>query len=195
MIPPFNHSHVLPPFLGSDARAVAQTSPFIVSIRELVERFCHLEGRRPLLDGLLRYRAAMASLGFIRGFQWLDGSFAEDVETSEKRAPNDIDVVTFAYAPAGLSNTEIVQMLNGNPQVFQAEQAKAGFGCDAYIVPLGKSPELLVRNTAYYFNLFSHRRGDHVWKGVLQIPLESDDSAARELLENTQAGDRDVVTT
>lgn len=195
MIPPFNHSNVLPPFLGSDARAAAQTSPFEVSMRELVERFCHLEGRRALLDGLLNYRAALKNLGFVRGFQWVDGSFAEDVEASEKRAPNDIDLVTFSYAPDGLSSTQIARLLNEHPHVFRAEQAKATFGCDAYIVPLDKSPEVLVKRTSYYFNLFSHRRGDHVWKGLLQIPLVSDDAEARELLENTQSGDRDVVTT
>ncbi|WP_198972071.1 DUF6932 family protein [Xylophilus sp. ASV27] len=195
MIPSFNHSHVLPPFLGSDPSVAAQVSPFVTSMRELVERFCHLEGRRALLDGLLKYRAELARLGFLRGFQWIDGSFVEDVEVSEKRAPNDIDVVTFSYAPAGLSSTQVTQLLKEHPQVFQPEQAKATFRCDPSIVPLDKSPENLVKRASYYFNLFSHRRGDHVWKGLLQIPLESDGVEARELLENAQSGGRDVVTT
>jgi len=194
MIPEFNHSHVLPPFLGSDPRAVAQTSPFAVSMRELVERFCHQAGRRPLLIGLLKYRAELASLGFVRGFQWIDGSFAEDVEASQNRAPNDIDLVTFAHSPTELTSAEIATLLNAHPHLFQPEQAKAAFGCDAYIVPLDKSPELLVKRTAYYFSLFSHRRGDHVWKGLLQVPLKSDDVHAWELLQNTEPGDRDVAS-
>jgi hypothetical protein len=71
---------------------------------EVAQRFAGLPGRRHLVEGLLRYRADLAKLGFVRGFQWLDGSFAEDVEANEQRTPNDIDVVTFAHSPAGLNS-------------------------------------------------------------------------------------------
>lgn len=194
MIPPFNHSHVLPPFIGSDPTAAAQGSPFRASMLELAERFSHQAARRRLIGGLLNYRAALAALGFVRGFQWLDGSFAEDVEASQHRSPNDIDMVTFVYGPDGLGSAEISELLDAHPEVFVAQRAREVFGCDAFVVPLGKSAERLVERTAYYFNLFSHRRGDHVWKGILQIPLESDDSKARELLENTRSGDPNVAT-
>ena len=194
MIPAFNQSHVLPPFLGEGPTASSDISPYIVSMLEVAQRFAHLPGRERLVQGLLDYRADLAELGFVRGFQWLDGSFAEDVEAHEQRAPNDVDVVTFAYSPSGLSSTQIGQLLLANSDLFVAPMANAKYGCDAYVVPLDKSPENLVKRATYYFGLFSHRRSDQVWKGLLQIPLESDDALARDLLQNLTAGDPNAVT-
>ena len=34
-------------------------------------------------------------IGIGSGFQWLDGSFLENVEMTEKRDPGDLDLVTF----------------------------------------------------------------------------------------------------
>ena len=189
MIPAFNHSHVLPPFLGGNPTVSSAASPYQTSLLELTQRFAHLPCRRRLLEGLLKYRADLAQLGFVKGFQWLDGSFSEDIESSEARPPADIDLVTFAYAPIGLDSAAITKLLNDNPSLFLADLAKQKYGCDAYVVPLDKSPENLVKRTTYYFSLFSHRRGDHVWKGLLQIPLQSDDALAQELLENMNLGD------
>ena len=36
--------------------------------------------------------------------------------------------------------------------------------------------------------VFEQLRGDQVWKGMLQIPLQSDDDAARGILANMNAG-------
>jgi hypothetical protein len=194
MIPGFNHSHVLPPFLGSDPTALSAVSPYPASMLELVERFGHLPGRTKLLDGLLRYRADLAKLGFVRGFQWLDGSFVENIEIHQQRPPNDIDVATFVYAPDGLNSGEITLLLDTHPDLFTSAKAKIKYGCDAYLVPLGNSPVTLVRRTAYYFGMFSHRRGDHVWKGILHTPLDSDDMQARTLLDNMGSGGNDAAT-
>lgn len=194
MIPDFNHSHVLPPYTGDGPTASSEVSPYRASMLELTERFAGLPGRRPLLEGLLAYRSALAALGFVRGFQWLDGSFAEDVEAHQQRSPNDIDIVTFAFSPAGLTSTQINQLIADNPSLFTPSSAKEKYGCDAYLVPLDKSPENLVKRTAYYFSLFSHRRDDQVWKGLLQIPLESDDALARDLLQNMPLGDTNAAT-
>ena len=172
----------------------SEGSPYLTSMLELVQRFAHLPGRRRLLDGLLRYRADLRGLGFVRGFQWLDGSFSENIEAHQQRSPNDIDLVTFAFAPVGLSSTRVSQVLMANADLFIAAKAKDKYGCDAYVVPLDKSPENLVKRTAYYFSLFSHRRGDHVWKGMLKIPLENDDAQARELLDNVSTGENDAAT-
>lgn len=193
MIPDFNHSHVLPPFLGDSPTAASDVSPYRVSMLEVTQRFASLPGRRRLIEGLLNYRADLAVLGFVRGFQWLDGSFAEDVEAHEQRPPNDIDIVTFAFSPVGLSSTQIGQMLVTHPALFMNAQAKEKYGCDGYMVPLDKSPENLVKRCAYYFGLFSHRRSDQVWKGLLQIPLESDDDLAREWLKDMPLGDKNAV--
>ena len=197
MLPAFNHSHVLPPFLGSDPTQAAGRAPYLTSMQELAQGFGHLAERRRLLHGLLAYRADLASLGFVHGFQWLDGSFAENVEAQAQRSPSDIDLVTFVHAPAGLSTPQINTLLDAHPDLFIAARAKARYGCDAYVVPLGKSPENLVQRVCYYFGLFSHRRGDHVWKGVLQVPLTgggandgtNEDAQAREILDNIAPGE------
>lgn len=172
----------------------AEVSPYRTSMAELVEKFAHLHGRRQLLAGLLQYRIDLAKLGFVRGFQWLDGSFSEDVETSQDRSPADIDLVTFAYSPNGMASHEVLELMNANPTLFVAVRAKAAYGCDAFVLPLDKSPENLVKRAAYYFNLFSHRRGDHVWKGLLQVPLENDDAVAHELLHNLNSGENNATT-
>ena len=49
------------------------------------------------MAGFLDFRALLHSLGINTGFQWLDGSFMENVELLEQRAPKDIDVVTLSY--------------------------------------------------------------------------------------------------
>ena len=91
----------------------------------------------------------MRDLGFSTGFQWLDGSFVEDIEARENRAPNDVDVVTFSYKPAGLSVAEVNALLSANPDVFVLARTRQRFGCDAYVVPLDTAPELLVEPAAY----------------------------------------------
>jgi hypothetical protein len=133
---------------------------------------------------LLRYRAELRGLGFLQGFQWLDGSFVEDIEAREGRAPNDIDVVTFAHPPAGMSKAEINQMMTTRLDLFDQERCRQGFHCDTNVVNLTTSPEWLVTQTRYWYGLYSHRRGDALWKGLLQLPLDSDDVAARAMLDS-----------
>ena len=114
---------------------------------EVTQRFASLPGRRRLIEGLLNYRADLAALGFLRGFQWLAGSFAEDVEAHAQRPPNDMDIVTFAFSPVGLTSTQIGQTLAEHPALFMNAQAKENYGCDGYMVPLDRSPVNLVNNT------------------------------------------------
>lgn len=182
MIPAFNHSHVLPPFQG-ERMTSAHSSPYPVSASELVQRFGISAPRCVVLDGLLRYRAELHSLGFVQGFQWLDGSFVEDVESREGRAPKDIDVVTFAHRPAAMNDQQVKAMLPTRPELFVQERCKEGFHCDTNLVNLTTSPEWLVTQTRYWYGLYSHRRGDALWKGLLQLPLDSDDVAARAMLD------------
>lgn len=169
----------------------AHSSPYIVTAGELAQRFAFSVQRRLILDGLLRYRAELRSLGFAQGFQWLDGSFVEDVEAREDRAPNDIDVVTFAHPPASMNKAQINQMMASRPDLFDHDLCKSGFRCDTAIVNLTTSPEWLVTQARYWYGLYSHRRGDALWKGLLQLPLASDDDSTHALLQLdvTQGGD------
>lgn len=191
MIPAFNHSHVLPPFLGATL-SHAEASPYNVSASELVQRFGATAERRTILSGLLDLRAALCQLGFIQGFQWLDGSFVEDIEQKEGRAPRDLDVVSFVHSPVGLSATQTQDMMSANPDLFVKERCKARYHCDPMVINLGKKPEKLVQDVRYWYGLYSHRRGDHVWKGLLQLPMVSDDDVARLLMDNPVLGDEDA---
>jgi hypothetical protein len=182
VIPAFNHSHVLPPFEG-ERMNTAHSSPYVVTASELVQHFTRSAARCLIIDGLMHYRAELRNLGFLQGFQWLDGSFVEDVEARESRAPNDIDVVTFARPPAGMSTGDIRQMMATRPDLFDQDRCKQGFHCDTTLVNLTTSPEWLVTQTRYWYGLYSHRRGDALWKGMLQLPLESDDVAAQAMLD------------
>lgn len=159
VIPAFNHSHVLPPFEGARMTS-PHSSPYIVTASELVQRFAFNGTRCVILGGLLRYRAELHALGFVQGFQWLDGSFVEDIEAREDRAPKDIDVVTFANPPVGLDNAQIKQLMASRPDLFDHDLCKQGFHCDTSIVNLTTSAEWLVTQTRYWYGLYSHRRGD-----------------------------------
>ena len=142
----------------------ASSSSYIVTASELAQRFAFSVQRCLILDGLLRYRAELRSLGFSHGFQWLDGSVVEDVEALEDRVPNDMDVVTFAHPPASMNKAEINQMMASRPDLLDHDQCKLGFRCDTAIVNLTTSPEWLMTQTRYWYGLYSHRRGDALWK-------------------------------
>lgn len=160
----------------------AQSSPYEATTSELVHRFAFSPVRCKILDGLLRYRCEIRGLGFNDGFQWLDGSFVEDIEGRDGRPPNDIDVVTFSHRPAGMNDAQVRSLLASRPDLFDHDRCKEAFHCDTTIVSLDTRPEWLVIQTRYWYGLYSHRRGDAAWKGMLQVPLHSDDDQASELL-------------
>jgi hypothetical protein len=140
-----------------------------------------------LIQGLLNYRAALRAVGITSGFQILDGSFTEDCESTRGRPPSDIDLATFAYLPVG--PVETLNFMNENITLFSPAAAKATYSCDAYFVDLAKDSRLIVEDTFYWYGLFSHQKETYTWKGVLRIPLMSDDVAAQILLTSiTGAG-------
>lgn len=109
----------------------------------------------------------MAGLDFTRGFQWIDGSFVED------KVPNDIDVITFFHRPNGHeTDTQIGSMMLTNPDVLRRPGIKARLKVDAMFVDLDSSPTRIVELTRYYGSLFSHRRGDDLWKGMIEVTLD-----------------------
>jgi len=128
---------------------------------------------------LLDYREALRGVGIHSGYQWLDGSFVEDVETNRGRPPSDIDIVTVAYRPPVPDWAQFVRM---NIALFDPDQVKAAHRCDAYFIDLGTAPHIVVRNTCYWFGLFTHQRETFLWKGMLLLPLSSDDALARAML-------------
>lgn len=182
IIPANTMSGVLPPYIGESSADPAGVSPYEVDFSDVVFRYATSPARVEILTGLFNYRKALAAIGIAQGFQWLDGSFVEDVETLRGRPPGDIDIVTFARRTVE-DPREWYSVLVSNPHLFDPEVAKATFKCDAYFVDLSVAPELLVSNTAYWFNLFSHQRGAAAtWKGMIKVSLTSDDDIAEFLL-------------
>ncbi|MDQ8032469.1 DUF6932 family protein [Bordetella genomosp. 1] len=181
MIPGFNISGVIPPFVGLSPTARATMSPYATTMLEFAEYFSSSVERLDLLEGLVAYRRALRASGICDGFQWIDGSFVEKVEARLQRAPGDIDVVTFAQLPC--DRTQAGMFLQDNAHLFHPSLSKRDFKCDAYFVDLGKRPTLIVDDTRYWFGLFSHQRDTSLWKGMIQIGIGLTDGEAEAFLQ------------
>ena len=174
--------NVLPPHLG-DPCEPGNHSPYPCTVHELCQRFLTSDRRRAILNGFLGLREELFNLG-VRGFQWLDGSFLEDIESQSARDPNDIDVVTFVADPFRL--TDLSTLIAANGWLVDRNHTKATYLVDHFLVPLGSSPRDLISQSRYWYGLFSHRR-DGVWKGMLTVDLNdpSDDVTAAALFGGT----------
>ena len=126
-------------------------------------------------------RAALQAMGIKQGVQWLDGSFVEDIETLERRPPRDIDVVTFAPRPVP-DLAQWRQLIGANLNVFDATASKQAYQCDHYFVDTTKPVQIVVSDAVYFISLFSHRRQTFLWKGLVRVPLGSDDPVAALML-------------
>ena len=173
MIPSFNHSGVLPPFVG-DAHSELGRSPYLTDLSTIGRLLVTTDIRREIFEGLLKYRSALRAAGIAEGFQWIDGSFVEAVELTRQRPPGDIDVVTFGRRPPGMSDEAWATMVKGRSDLFRAKETKRLYKCDAYFVDMGVASDWLVIQTAYWSSLFSHQRETFLWKGMLQIDLCED---------------------
>lgn len=94
-------------------------------------------------------------------------------------------MVSFLYRPSGInSGPELSRLIQANLNLFDRDQVKASFRLDFIPIGLEGSAEALVNQTRYWFGLFSHRRGDDLWKGVLHVRLDdiADDAAAMTLI-------------
>lgn len=183
MIPPLSLSGVLPPYQGSNPALVAARAPYLTTTVEIVSRFGSSPERLSIIEGLMRYRQALADLGLTEGFQWVDGSFVEDCEKRRGRPPGDIDIVTFLRRPSTLQNPDDWHaFVHTNITTFRGlitPASKDEFHCDAYFVELDTQPDSLVAVTHYWYGLFSHCRDTSEWKGLLQIPLNDPASDAQ----------------
>lgn len=182
-IPQWTAEGVLPPMDAANPTSTTR-APYPVSLYDVVARFATSPARCAILDGYLRHRAALHALGYRVGFQWLDGSFMEDVETREARTPNDIDVVTFLDAPgAGVPGP-------GDDDALDHAASKRRFKVDSYLIELDQTPPReLAFWSAYWYSVWAHRR-NQVWKGFLQVDLApGEDAAARHwLTQNPGSG-------
>ena len=186
-IPGWSSLGVLPAVRPGASGHSWDRSPYRVSLVEVVERFGATLERRGLLRGLLEFRVRLTAAGLVEGFQWLDGSFVEDVERERGRPPGDVDVVTFV--PLG-GEVEQRRLYAEHGELFEHGGVKRAWGLDHYFVGLGEPLDgARTREIAYWYSMWSHRRGDERWKGFVQVALDSEqDRAALDLLARLEAG-------
>jgi len=181
-IPSFDHNLVLPPHLGNPVDR-SQLSPYPCTTLDLCQRFGTSDERRLILGRFLDFRERLATESLDRGFHWLDGSFLEDVETSEGHAPRDLDAVTVFW---GYDHAFLTRLADSFPEFASPRLAKANFQLDHYPFDAGYDPQITLEQTRYWILLFSHNRLG-VWKGMLRIEINTpaEDAAARLELATT----------
>lgn len=133
-----------------------------------------------MLSGLLRFRSELRDVGIVSGFQWINGSFVERIESIDSREPGDIDVVTFYHLPGDHTQSTLQA---ARPSLFSTKENRTRHKVDAFFVALDQSqPEYIVRMSAYWYSMWSHTH-DNVWKGFVQIDLDgSEDGQANDQL-------------
>jgi len=162
---------VIPPIRPEQPGYSPDRSPYIADIESVVTRFGTTKARIDILKGFLSYRNRFYDLGVTEGFQWIDGSFCQDIENIESRDPGDIDVVTFYYIPhfeAGPDQTFIDTFL----PLLDSDFTKPNFNVDAYGMQLGTTfSPATIKQLSYWYSMWSHRKSDNMWKGFVQVPL------------------------
>jgi len=128
----------------------------------------------------LDYRAILTREGIVNGFQWLGGSFMEEIEKLESRPPNDLDVVSFLAVDLNVAKAAISRV----PLLFDRAATKRDYHLDHFPVDAAFHPFNTVDLARYWFGLFSHRR-NAVWRGLLRVELNcgTEDQAARQILD------------
>lgn len=176
-IPDFDHNLVLPPHLG-DPVDRGQLSPYSCTTLDLCQRLGTTPERQAILGKFLDFRERLRGEGLTNGFQWLDGSFLENIEVRERRPPKDIDVVTVYW---GYDLPFQADLLTRFPEVANPALSKANYSVDHYPFDAGFNPTVTLESTRYWILLFSHNRLG-VWKGMLKIELDTpaEDAAARQ---------------
>ena len=178
-IPEWDSSGFLPPYIGDRRRATSHP-PYLVALTDLVERFGDTSRRRAILDGFLEYRAMLHNAGLVRGFQWVNGSFITDTTRIANREPDDIDVVTFYYLPAGYSPERLVAEF---PELLNSDAILEQYHTDATIICLDTDNMFyLLGLAAFWHTMWSHSAEGHR-KGYVAVSLSNDrDESARAAL-------------
>jgi hypothetical protein len=124
----------------------------------------------------LDFRNNIHGLGVRSGYQWLDGSFLEDIERKENRDPQDLDLVTVF---AGIDAADLTAIEAACPAFIDRKESKRLYLLDHFPFRADESIVLTIESTRYWIQLFTHRR-DQIWKGMLRIALDTpaDDAAA-----------------
>jgi hypothetical protein len=168
-LPAWNNAGVLPPIKPGMPGNSAERSPYIVDLITFVDVFSLSSDRIKLLDGFLRFRESLQKIGLTSGFQWLNGSFLENIELLENRPPHDLDVVNFYNIPKGETQNSLFLK---NADLFNHDYLKGTFFIDGYFSALdGPVDADKIKIITYWYSMWSHRR-NKLWKGFVQIDLD-----------------------
>jgi len=182
MIPDWNITGLIPSIMPGVAGHSNERSPYSATSLEIIDRFTSTKERYLILKGFLEYRQALYNNGVTDGFQWLNGSFMQDIERQENRPPNDIDIVTFFVLPENLDTNAMEKM----EKLFNTDITKDEYKVDAYPFVLNHqitAPD--IKMISYWYSMWSHTR-DGIWKGFAQVALSvTDDQVALSSLQLT----------
>ena len=179
-IPGFNSQGILPPHNGNPAD-MDGGSPYQATSLELCETFGTTPARRNILKGYLKLRATLHELQLTEGFQWLDGRFMEK-DRGRNADPEHIQVVTF-YQPSDLLEDPLFAEIKNRVDDF--DLSRSLYRVDHNYVNLAWELPDLISHTRHYSALLSHQSETGLWKGMLQIKLNTpqEDALALQRLE------------
>jgi hypothetical protein len=201
VLPDWNSYGILPPFNSAQPTGFDR-SPYIITFSDFVLRFMSSLERIEILKGLAAYRRELYSIGIVSGFQWIDGSFLENVEHVRQTPPNDIDVTTFFYInkdkelqkrkrhqlqqkipmPISISRKlkekKVLEkdIEQRNPKLFDNQNLKQKYHVDGYYVNLNyqnyEESIFCIQQCCYWYSLWSLQKQSFRWKGFAQISLD-----------------------
>lgn len=175
----WNSDGVIPPFISPEQ--FSPSSPYRIGIVDLIQLFSLNATRVKLLESLLDFRQKLYRIGLNSGYQWIDGSFVEDVESIRGREPRDIDLVTFYDLPAGTTTQEDLQEIE--PSLFDHDGIKSQMKLDTYWLKIAHGEKYFSNFLLYWYRLFGHQRETFAMKGYFEILLDSNaDQQARAIL-------------
>ena len=185
-IPDFDLDDLLPVFIREDVNA---RSPYATDMQELVDKFAVSPERIDILYKFGEYRDILRKIGFIEGFQLINGSFVENCD-NEKGPPRDIDIVNLLRRPSEYKNkTDWLTFVEKHKSTyFDKEYCKTHYFCDSHFIDLDYLPIDNARRIFYFFGLFSYQRRTNRPKGLLQIDIQDkNDHIAMQQLDRIRA--------
>ncbi len=182
MIPPYDHNHVLPAYIG-DPHNRQNYSPYKCDIMEFCQHFSTSSERIEILKGYVDFRQACIAHG-IKGRQWVDGSFVEDTAAQEGCKEPDYIIVTSLIEVT--TQQEANRILKNFPEFTNPLLSAQKYRVDHYVFVINQSPDDIISWTKFWVQLFSHNNLG-VWKGMIEIPLyenDTNDQMARSFLNS-----------
>ena len=170
----WNIQGVVPPVAIGEEGHSHERSPYPISILDFIQKFALSTERIEILIGFLEYRKAIYLSGIETGFQWVNGSFVENIESIDERAPNDIDVVTFSNLYQTIP--DYPNWAKNNSSFLNNPIAKLQYKVDSYWVDMDIGfNEYSIERCTYWYSMWSHQRDTNIWKGFFVISLSPND--------------------